>query len=289
MKFLGSGTRDAASNVLLGIPLDETCCFRPGTRQGPREIRYFSDNLETFSVELGAELAEDAFYDAGDLDLTIGNPETALTEIADAVGEILDAGKRPICLGGEHLVTGGIVGAFAERHDDLCILQIDAHYDLRQEWLGSRLSHATVIRQCWETCGMSATDDPSRLVQVGIRSGPVEEYRFAQRSIPQFMPDGAASVEAFVDQLAARWAGRPVYCTFDIDAIDPAYAPGTGTPEAGGLSSREALAIVRSLSKLDLVGFDLVEVSPPWDRAGITSALAAKMIRDLLISLSPQD
>ncbi len=285
-RFIGSADSvEGVRNVILGIPMDETCCFRPGTRLGPREIRYYSDNLETFSVAQGKELAEGSFYDAGDLELTIGAPDRTLDEIAEAVGEILDRGQRPICIGGEHLVTAGIARAFATRYPDLCVLHVDAHYDLRDEWLGSKLSHATALRNVWKSCGMSTDDKPSRLVQIGIRSGPKEEWEFAREHVPQFTPEGSDQVVAFLDEWALRWKGRPVYCTFDIDAIDPAYAPGTGTPEPEGLTSREALAIMRSLANFDLVGFDLVEVSPPWDHSGITAALAATMIRELLIAL----
>lgn len=286
MKFLGSATSaEGVRDVILGIPMDQTCCFRPGTRLGPREIRYHSDNLELFSIEQGRELPEGSFYDAGDVELTTGNLEATMEEIATAVAQILDAGQRPISLGGEHGVTAGIIRAFGPRFPDLCVLHVDAHYDLREEWLGSTLSHATALRNVWNTCGFTAEDDPARLVQIGIRSGPVEEWRFAQAHVPQFMPDGVASLVDFLEVWAERWRGRPVYCTFDIDAVDPAYAPGTGTPEAGGLSSREALAVMRTLAKFDLVGFDLVEVSPPWDPSGITPALAAKMVRELLIAL----
>jgi len=290
MKFLGSAPSvENVDNVILGLPMDETCCFRPGTRLGPREIRYHSDNLELFSIEQGRELGERTFFDAGDVELTVGAPDTAMNEIARAVGEILDRGQRPVCLGGEHGVTAGIARALAPRFPDLCVLHVDAHYDLREQWLGSSLSHATALRNVWNTMGFDTADEPPRLVQIGIRSGPPEEWAFAQRHIPQFMPDGVASLESFLDDWARRWAGRPVYCTFDIDAVDPAYAPGTGTPEAGGITSREALALVRSLAKFRLVGFDLVEVSPPWDPAGITSALAAKLVRELLIALQPED
>lgn len=286
MRFLGSASSaDDVRDVILGVPMDQTCCFRPGTRFGPREIRNFSDNLELFSIEQGRELPEGAFFDAGDLELTVGDIDTTLDEIAAAVGDLLDEGKRPICLGGEHLVTAGIIRAFAQRFPDLCVLHVDAHYDLRAEWLGSELSHATALRNVWNLCDMTVQDDPPRLVQIGIRSGPREEWEFATAHIPQHTPRSEMELVDFVSEWARRWEGRPVYCTFDIDAVDPAFAPGTGTPEAGGLTSREALAVMRSLNLFQLVGFDLVEVSPPWDPSGITAALASKMVRELLIAL----
>ena len=286
-RFLGSAdSADAVRDVVYGIPMDYTCCFRPGTRLGPKEIRYFADNLELFSVEQMRALEEESFFDAGDLELPFGNAGGALDVIADAVDGLLAAGKRPIGVGGEHLVTAGIIRGFA-RHfgEELCILHVDAHYDLRVDYAGCEMSHATALRRCWETLAMSVEDRPMRLVQLGIRSGPAEEALFAHEHIPQLHPRGEDDLVAKLEEVLAMWGDRPVYCTFDIDAVDPAYAPGTGTPEAGGLTSREALALMRFLPRFNLVGFDLVEVSPPWDHAGITSALAAKMIRELLIGL----
>ncbi len=288
--FIGSApSMDGVRNVLYGMPMDFTCCFRTGTRLGPKEIRYFSDNLEVYSVEQDRELSEDSFFDAGDVELPFGNPAGSLDAIEAAVEEILAAGKRPIGLGGEHLVTAGVVRAIGRYFPDVVVLHIDAHFDLREDYAGEPLSHATALRQCWNTLGFSENDQPVRLVQMGIRSGPAEEAQFARKHIPQLHPDGVDEVRRQLAELSEMWGDRPVYCTFDIDAVDPAYAPGTGTPEAGGLTSREALEIMRLLPRFNLVGFDLVEVSPPLDTSGITSALAAKMIRELLISLDVED
>ncbi|MBA2664668.1 MAG: agmatinase [Bradymonadaceae bacterium] len=284
--FIGSAqSAEGVRNVLFGIPMDFTCCFRAGTRLGPKEIRYFSDNLETYSVEQGRELREDSFFDAGDVELPFGNAAGSLEAIDAAVEAILASGKRPIALGGEHLVTAGIIRAIGRHYPDVVILHIDAHFDLRETYAGQALSHATALRQCWNTLGFSTSDSPSRLVQLGIRSGPREEAIFAREHILQLQVEGALDVRRQLESVRQMWGDRPVYCTFDIDALDPAFAPGTGTPEAGGLSSREALEIMRFLPRFNLVGFDLVEVSPVLDHAGITSALAAKMIRELLIAL----
>jgi agmatinase len=285
MGFLGASSFDDARNILFGIPMDFTCCFRAGTRLGPKEIRYFSDNLEDYSVEQDKQVVENSFFDAGDLELPFGNPAGCLEVIEEAASNILAAGKRPIALGGEHLVTAGLVRAVAKHHPDAVILHVDAHYDLRSHYAGEALSHATALRLCWQALGMTPEDSPARLVQLGIRSGPKEEAEFARKCIPQVHPDGVADLRARLEELVTLWGDRPVYCTFDIDAVDPAYAPGTGTPEAGGLTSREALELMRFLPKFNLIGFDLVEVSPPLDHGGITAALAAKMVRELLIAL----
>lgn len=285
-QFLGSAPGfEAASNILFGIPMDFTCCFRAGTRLGPREIRYFADNLEEYSVEQRRALAEDTFFDAGDLDLPFGNPAACLDVIEEAVDQIFNAGKRPVAMGGEHLVSAGIVRAIAKHFPDAVILHVDAHFDLRHTYADQELSHATALRLCWNALGMSPTDQPPRLVQVGVRSGPAEEAEFAHQHIPQILTESTSELIAELEKLRALWGDRPVYCTFDIDAVDPAYAPGTGTPEPGGLSSHQALAIARFLPTFEnLVGFDLVETSPPLDHAGITSALAAKMIREFMIA-----
>lgn len=284
--FLGSADSfETAPNILFGIPMDFTCCFRAGTRLGPKEIRYFSDNLELYSVEQDRELGAETFFDAGDVELPFGNPEGSLDAIEAVVDELLQKGKRPIAMGGEHLVSAGIVRAIARHYPDAVILHFDAHYDLRHTYAGQPLSHATALRLCWNALGMSAEDQPPRLAQIGIRSGPPEEAAFARQHIPQYHPENVSELRAQLEELVMLWQGRPVYCTFDIDAVDPAYAPGTGTLEAGGLTSRQALEIMRFLPRFNLIGFDLVEVSPPYDQAGITSALAAKMIRELLIAL----
>ncbi|RAL21206.1 agmatinase [Lujinxingia litoralis] len=285
-QFLGSGESfEAARNILFGIPMDFTCCFRTGTRLGPREIRYFSDNLEDYSVEQRRGLEADTFYDAGDLELPFGNPAQCLDVIEAAVDQILQAGKRPVAMGGEHLVSAGIVRAIAKHFPDAVILHVDAHFDLRHTYAEQELSHATALRLCWNALEMSAEDQPPRLVQIGVRSGPAEEAEFAHRHIPQIHSESTAELLAELEKVRELWGDRPVYCTFDIDAVDPAYAPGTGTPEPGGLSSHQALAIARFLPSFKhLVGFDLVETSPPLDHAGITSALSAKMIREFMIA-----
>ncbi len=289
-RFIGSMESGAdARVVVLGAPCDTTTCFRPGTRNGPREIRYYSYNLEEYSIEQDRELEPDFFFDAGDLELPFGNAARSLDIIEAAVSQILAAHKTPVLLGGSHLISAGVARGIAAHHPDTAILHIDAHYDLRADYMGEELSHATALNLCRDALGITVgPEEPMRHVQMGIRSGPKSEAHFARAHIPQLFPETVAELRAQLEELAHTWAGRKVYCTFDIDAIDPAFAPGTGTPEAGGLSSRQALEIMRLLPQhFDLVAIDLVETNPTLDPSGITCALVAKMLRELLIALQP--
>lgn len=286
--FLGSDeTHEEAPIVLFGAPLDSTTCFRPGTRDASRQIRYYSYNLEEYSIEQMAELLPGTFFDAGDLELPFGDAARALELIERATASFAGAGKLPVVLGGEHLISAGVARGLASVYPDAVILHVDAHYDLRTDYMGVELSHATAMNLCRDAFGMSTEDTPARLAQMGIRSGPRSEAEFARDHIPQLFPEGLADLRAQLTALGETWRGRPLYCTFDIDAVDPAFAPGTGTPEAGGLSSLQALEIMRLLPQhFDVIGVDIVETNPSLDHAGITCALVAKMVRELLISLS---
>jgi agmatinase len=290
-RFIGSSeSADDAQVIVLGAPSDTTTCFRPGTRNGPREIRYFSYNLEEYSIEQDREMLPDFFFDAGDLELPFGSAARSLDLIERAVSSILDAQKTPVVLGGEHLISAGVARAIASHHPDACILHIDAHYDLRVDYMGEELSHATALNLCRDALGITTEPGaPVRHVQMGIRSGPRSEALFAREHIPQLFPETVAQMRQELEELAHTWRGKKVYCTFDIDAIDPAFAPGTGTPEAGGLSSRQALEMMRILPGLfDLVAVDLVETNPTLDPSGITCSLVAKMLRELLIAMQPE-
>lgn len=286
-QFIGSAS-DAtdADVVVLGAPFDSTTCFRPGTRLGPKEIRYYSYNLEEYSIEQDCELEEGFFYDAGDLELPFGSAARSLDMIEEAIASILEAKKIPVVLGGEHLVSGGVARGIARYYPDAVILHIDAHYDLRVDYMGEELSHATALNVCRNALQIGAEEEPVRHVQMGIRSGPKSEAMFARQYIPQLFPETVDQLREEIQSLAKTWEGKKVYCTFDIDAIDPAYAPGTGTPEAGGLSSRQALELMRLLPEyFDLVAVDLVETNPTLDNSGITCSLVAKMLRELLIAM----
>jgi agmatinase len=267
--FLGSG--DAGDIVLFGVPLDLTTSFRPGTRFGPAAIREASDVLEEWSLALGRGLAEVPFRDLGDVDLPPGDLEGSLAAIESAAREI-GAGQLPLALGGEHLTTWPLVRVAASRHPDLHIIQLDAHADLREDYHGLRLSHATVMRRCAELLGRE------RIHQFGIRSATPEEAAYAADMHPFEVLE---PLRPTVDQLS----DAPVYVTIDIDVADPAFAPGTGTPEPGGIDARELLSAVAALRGLNVVAADVVELSPAHDPGGITAVLAAKVVRELILTV----
>lgn len=287
-RFLGSApSLDGARVVLVGVPMDLTVACRPGCRFGPARIREVSEILEDYSPALDASLADARFFDAGDLDLPPGLPAegvaaeglqaegvaACLDVIAAAAAEVAAGGRALGALGGEHLVTLGLARGLRRHYPDLAVLQLDAHADLRPTYLGQKLSHATVMRRIADELG------PASLVQVGVRSGTAEEFAWAR---------GAGTITggglgAAVAAAARRLAGRPVYVTIDIDVVDPSAAPATGSPEPGGPPAAEVLAALLPLAASRVVGFDIVEVAPPLDVADITSLLAAKLAREMLI------
>lgn len=265
----------AASMVMFGAPLDVTVSFRPGTREGPQAIRAMSRSLEDYSIELGRELQSVPVYDAGDLVLPTGDLVTGLTRIENAVDTVLGDGKMPLLLGGEHLLTLPAVKAAVRRYPDLIVLQLDAHADLLDQYEGASLSHATVMRRVAEVVGHES------VIQLGIRSGTREEVAYARDNTIMFCYDVIPALEDVVSSLR----GRPVYVTVDIDVVDPAFAPGVGTPEPGGIDAREFIQSAYYLYDMNVVGMDLVEVNPTFDQANLTALLAAKFLREAILCL----
>lgn len=267
---------DDARIVLFGAPFDSTTSFRPGARFGSSAIRHESFGLETYSPYQDMDLTDHAIFDSGDLELCFGSAEAALSDIEDRTGEILDDGKLPVMLGGEHLVTLGAVRAAVKRFPELHIIHFDAHADLRDEYLGAKLSHAAVIRRCHELVG------DGRIHQFCIRSGDRPEFRFADAhtEMHKFSFDGLTETVA---RLARENA--PVYFTIDLDCLDPSVFPGTGTPEAGGVSFTELLSAIMGVSRLKVVAADVNELAPMLDTSGASTAVACKTVRELLLSL----
>lgn len=273
--FLGCDADwEEARVVLYGAPYDSTTSFRPGTRFGSRAIRAESYGLELYSPYQDAEL-RGRVLDSGDLELPFGDPAPALAMIEARAAEILQGGKVPFLLGGEHLVTLGAVRAAAKAHPDLHILHFDAHADLRADYLGSPLSHACVLRRCHELVG------DHRIYQFGIRSGDKAEFDWGKGHVFTHKFDMEGLSEA-LDALQ----GKPVYLTVDLDVLDPSVFPGTGTPEPGGVSF-DALrrAVTDACRRLNIVAADVNELSPHYDASGISTAAACKIVREMLIAL----
>ena len=275
--FIGCESEfEEAEIVIFGAPFDSTTSYRPGTRFASKAVRSESFGLETYSPYQDKDLTDIRVFDGGDIELPFGNPETALDMIGEKTKIILDAGKIPCMIGGEHLVTLGSVMAVKEKFDDLYIVHFDAHADLREEYLGQPLSHACVLRRCWELVG------DGHIFQFGIRSGDRDEFFFADEhtEMHKFSFEG-------LEQTVEKLAGKNVYFTLDLDVLDPSTFPGTGTPEAGGVSFEELRkAITLVCSKLNIVGCDVNELSPTYDQSGVSTAVACKVIREMLLALS---
>ena len=270
--FMGSRRDPAGCRVgLFGVPYDGTTSFRPGTRFGPAAIREVSQGLETYCPQLDLDLEDLAYADLGAVDIPFGAPEPVVNAVQQATTAVLDLGLKPLMLGGEHSISSGAVAAVANQHPDLVLVQLDAHADLREEWLGARHSHACAMRRCLEV--LPSGD----LLQLAIRSGTRDEFHELHSS-GRRMDD----VQALRDAMAP-WTGRPVYLTVDLDWFDPAVLPGTGTPEPGGFLWRDFAAVVDVLRGHRLVAADVVELAPQLDSSGVSSVLAAKVTRSLML------
>lgn len=267
---------DDARLVLYGAPFDSTTSYRPGTRFGPSAIRHESFGLETYSPYQDADLTDYAVFDSGDMELCFGSAESALADIQTRCETILDDGKLPLLLGGEHLVTLGAVRAAVKRFPNLHIIHFDAHADLREDYLGAKLSHACVLRRCHDLLG------DGRIHQFCIRSGDRAEFRFAglHTQMHKFNFDGLAETV-----YALRGANIPVYFTIDLDCLDPSCFPGTGTPEAGGVSFSQLLDAIEQVVCTNVVAADVNELSPALDASGASTALACKVVRELMLAL----
>ena len=276
--FIGcESSFEEASIVLYGAPFDSTTSFRPGARFGPSAMRHESFGLETYSPYQDKDLMDISVFDSGDLELCFGSSEMALSDIEKRAEEILGAGKFPLLLGGEHLVTLAAVRAVAAKYPDLHIIHFDAHADLRDDYLGAKLSHACVLRRCHEIVG------DGHIHQFCIRSGEREEFQFASRHT-DFHPFTFEGLGETVRELKEKQV--PVYFTIDLDCMDPSVFPGTGTPEAGGVSFLELLKAIRIVSQTNVVGADVNELAPMLDVSGVSTATACKVLRELLLAIA---
>lgn len=265
-----------AKIVLFGAPFDGTTSFRPGTRFGPHAIRAESFGLETYSPYQDKDLLDCFIMDSGDLELCFGSPERVLADIQHRTELILSAKKLPFMVGGEHLVTLGAVRAVAAKYPDVSIIHFDAHADLRQDYLGETLSHACVMRRCHDLLG------DGRIYQFGIRSGDREEFQWAKEGHTHFNPFNFDTLDSVISQLQ----GKNVYFTLDLDVLDPSIFPGTGTPEAGGVTFEQLRqATEKVCSQCNVVGCDVNELSPAYDQSSVSTAVAGKIIREMLLAL----
>ncbi|QNF27494.1 agmatinase [Metabacillus elymi] len=262
--------------VIYGMPMDWTVSYRPGSRFGPARIREVSIGLEEYSAYLDRELDEVKYYDAGDIPLPFGNPQRSIDMIEEYIDKLLADDKYPLGMGGEHLVSWPVMKAMYKKYPDLAIIHMDAHTDLRDEYEGEPLSHSTPIKKIADLIG------PKNVYSFGIRSGMKEEFQWAKEvgmHISKF------DVLEPLKEVLPTLAGRPVYITIDIDVLDPAHAPGTGTVDAGGITSKELLASIHEIAKSDIrvVGSDLVEVAPIYDNSEQTANTASKILREMIL------
>jgi agmatinase len=275
--FIGCDSEyENAKIVLFGAGFDGTTSFRPGTRFAPSAIRNESFGIETYSPYQDKDMLDYSYFDSGDLELPFGSVRRTVADIAMRTDTILADGKIPFMIGGEHLVTLGAVMTVKDKAEDLYIIHFDAHADLRDDYLGQPLSHACVLRRCHELVG----DD--HIFQFGIRSGDREEFVFASEhtEMHKFNFDG-------LEEVVEKLKGKKVYFTLDLDVLDPSVFPGTGTPEAGGVTFEELRkAVTLVCSKLDIVGCDVNELSPHYDQSGASTAVACKIIREMLLAMS---
>lgn len=269
----------AAEIILFGAPFDSTTSYRPGTRFGSGAVRRESYGIECYSPYQDKDLTDTAVLDCGDLELCFGDTSQALEQITAFTKEVLEEKKLPFMLGGEHLVTLGAFRAVKEAYPDVHVIHFDAHADLREEYLDVKLSHACVLRRCWELV------DDGRIHQFGIRSGDREEFRWGKEHVDTRKFD----FEGLADTLK-KLKGKPVYFTLDLDVLDPSVFPGTGTPEPGGVSFdelRKAATLV--CEQGNIVGCDVNELSPHYDQSGVSTMVACKIVREMLLALSGKD
>jgi agmatinase len=271
--ILASASFEKSQGVILGCPYDGSTSFRPGARFGPSAIRRASWGIETFSPYFQRDLSQCSIHDMGDIELPLGEKKISLGLIRKALGKILSERKLPIILGGDHLITLPIIEEILPLYPQLYIIHIDAHTDLREEYLGEFLSHCTVMRRLIERLG------EGRLFQIGIRSGTEDEFKLA-RKIKSIISLEPASLNSMIRRLR----NKPVYITLDLDVIDPSLLPGVGTPEPGGFTFQEFISLLKKLQTLHVIGFDIVELTPDYDPTQVSSITASVILREMILA-----
>nr|WP_132245415.1 agmatinase [Marinisporobacter balticus] len=275
LTFLGFDNEYKDANIVVfGSPFDGTTSFRPGTRFAPNIMRNESFGLETYSPYLDKDLEDIAVFDAGDLDFPFGNTKKVLEMINTFTQNIVKDNKIPVMIGGEHLVTLPAVEAVHKKHKNLHLLHFDAHTDLREDYMGEKLSHATVVKRIWDFLG------DGKVYQFGIRSGQKEEFEWAKKHT-KLTKFSCAGLKEAIKEIG----DAPVYVTIDLDILDPSIFSGTGTIEPGGISFHEMMQVIKEIKNLNIVGADVVELSPHYDASGVSTAVACKILRELVLAI----
>ncbi len=275
-KFLGcENSFEDANLVIFGAPFDGTTTFRPGTRFAPQTMRVESIGLETYSPYFDLDIEDYKVNDNGDLDLPFGSTQGALDMIQEQAKKIFDFNKKPLMIGGEHLVSLPVIKEAFNKYPDLHIIHFDAHTDLREEYLGEKLSHSSVFKRVWDFIG------DGKIYQFGIRSGTKEEFYWSK--------EGHTYINKFnfntLDEIVKKLKDKPIYFSIDLDVLDPSIMSGTGTTEAGGVTFNELIDAIKEVSKLNIIGADIVELSPHYDHSGVSTAVACKVLREMLCAM----
>jgi len=259
--------------VILGCPYDGSASFRPGARFGPSAIRKASWGIETYSPYFGRDLSQLSLHDMGDLELPLGEKKASLDIIRKAAHKIVSQRKFPIALGGDHLIALPILEEVLRVYPNLHLLQVDAHMDLREDYLGETFSHCTLIKRLVDRLGKG------RLHQIGIRSGTEDEFKLARKLRSIVYPDRDS-----LRSMVKRLRNQPVYITVDLDVIDPSLLPGVGTPEPGGFTFHGFISILKELQPLHVIGFDIAELTPDYDPTQVSSLTASVILREMILA-----
>ncbi len=257
-----------ANIIMIGLPFDGTCSYRPGSRFAPERLRLASWGMEDYSPDFDMHLDDVNFYDAGELEFPLGNTQKTLDIIEQNARHIFNDDKKYLGIGGEHLVTYPALKACYEKYkENLAVIHFDAHTDLREDYLGEKLSHASVLRRIGETIGFE------NIKQIGIRSGLKEEFDIMKKY--NTLVKNKEQLESVKN--------KKIFLTIDVDVLDPSVMPGTGTPEANGMTYQEFAQWIKYLKDFDIVGADVVELAPDYDKSEVSTAITTKIIRDVLM------
>jgi len=269
--FIGCDKSIEKSDLLIfGAPYDGTSSFRPGSRFAPDKIREASYGLETYSPDYNMDIEDLNVGDIGNLELPFGEKKKVFEEIKNCTTNLLKMNKKILCLGGEHLITFPIIEVLSSIYDNLKVIHMDAHADMRDTYISEKFSHATVLNNVAELI------DQKNIYHYGIRSGTKEEFK----KIAQY---GNFNIKS--DELTEKIGDDPVYLTIDLDILDTSVLPGTGTPEPGGFTFKELSELLRTFKGFNFVGADVVELTPDYDFTGASSIVAAKVVRDTICTI----